>query len=288
MCFKRNTTVPLFLFLWTFLNERKKFMRRFQKLKSSAIALLIAVLAITCFTRGVLQLSLYIAAFSVWSVYAFISFIVPLIKRYNYRREVKRIVNEKPSKDANKDNYERLSYLLLCHVNHRITGYIQSTYPNATWAWRTDKPAYIMANGGTGRIELFGVKEYNFADISFDNDAKIDCSLLKIVSLKQAAQTECKDASADVTKSEIDPQVWFEKSGRVVLKNLIAELGSRGHSTLTIRDDGSCVVKQGEKEIEVSHLEAFPERVYHPKLIKVFAGAGIAAKTVDAGLAVNW
>ena len=121
-------------------------MRRFQKLKSSAVTLLIAVLAITCFTRGVLQLSLYIAAFVAWGIYAFISFVVPIIKRYNYRREVKRIVNEKPCKDANADNYERLSYLLLCHVNHRITGYIQSTYPDATWTWRTDKPAYIMTS----------------------------------------------------------------------------------------------------------------------------------------------
>ena len=145
-----------------------------------------------------------------------------------------------------------------------------------------------MANGGTGRIELFGVKEYNFADISFDNDANIDCSLLKIVSLKQAAQTEGQEATTETPKSEIDPQVWFEKSGRIVLKNLIADLSSRGHNTLIIKDDGSCVIKQGEQNITVSQLEAFPERVYHPRLIKVMAGAGIAAKTVDAGLSVNW
>ena len=74
----------------------------------------------------------------------------------------------------------------------------------------------------------------------------------------------------------------------VVLKNLIADLNSRGHNTLIIKDNGSCIIEQGDRTIEISQLEAFPERVYHPKLIKVLAGAGIAAKSVDAGLSVTW
>lgn len=263
-------------------------MRRFQKLKSSAVMLLMAVLAITCFTRGNLQMFLYIAAFLTWGVYAFITFLLPIIARQKQRRELRRI-SEKPQKRAvgTEDN-PKLKYLLLCHVNHRITGYIKSTYPDATWTWKTNNPADIMANGGTGRIELFGIKDFNFADISFDNSANIECSLLKVVSLKHAVQKECKDAEADIAKSEIDPQVWFDKTGHEVLKKIIADLSSRGHNSLTIQDDGSCIITQGDKTITVRHLEAFPEKVYHPKLIKVFAGAGIAAKTVDAGLAVTW
>lgn len=291
MCFKRNTKVPLFLFLWKKLKiERKKNMRRFQKLQSSAIVLLVAILAITCFTRGITQIILYGISLLSWCVYAFITQVIPMIQRYKYRMEVKQIVKqEENSRVIKKEELDpKLSYLLLCHVNHRITGYIKSTYPDATWAWISNDPAEIIANGGTGRIELFGVKDYNFADISFDNDANIECTLLKVVSLKQAVQKEVKDAAAKEAKSEIDPQVWFEKSGRVVLKNLIADLSSRGHNTLTIQEDGSCIVEQGDKTLKVRQLDAFPEKVYHPKLIKVLAGAGISAKTVDAGLAVNW
>ena len=263
-------------------------MRRFQKMSNSVSVLIVSVLAITSFARVILQLILLIVAFLAWGIYAFISFLLPIIQRQKYRRELRRLSKAPQKTVVTTQDNPKLKYLLLCHVNHRITGYIKSTYPDATWSWKTNNPAEIMANGGTGRIELFGVKEYNFADISFDNDANIDCSLLKIVSLKQAAQTECKDASADVTKSEIDPQVWFDKTGHEVLKKIIADLSSRGHNSLTIQDDGSCIITQGDKTITVRHLEAFPEKVYYPKLIKVLAGAGIAAKTVDAGLAVTW
>ena len=262
-------------------------MRRFQKLQSSAVMLILAVLAITCFARGLVQIVLYGAAFLIWGIFSFISFIIPIILRSKYRREVKQEMKKEKTAVNGIEN-SKLMYLLLCHVNHRITGYIKSIYPEATWEWRTEKAADIMANGGTGRIELFGVKDFNLADISFDNHANIDCALLRVTSLKHAVQTEVKDATAEETKSEIDPQVWFEKSGRVVLKNLIADLSSRGHNSLTIQDDGSCIITQGDKTLKVRQLDAFPEKVYHPRLIKVLESAGIAAKTVDAGLAVTW
>lgn len=263
-------------------------MRRFQKLRSSVVMLIVAVLVFFCFTRGNLQAILYAASFCIWGAYAFNAFVIPMMKRNRYRRQARKAIREKPSTVLSTVENSRLSSLLLCHANHRITGYIKSCYPNATWSWKSDNPADIMANGGTGRIELFGVKEYNFADIYFDENANIECSLLKIVTFRQAAQTECKDAKTEAPKSEIDPQVWFEKSGRVVLKNLIADLSSRGYNNLIIKDDGSCIIKQGEQKMEVSHLEAFPEKVYHPRLIKVLAGAGIAAESVDAGLSVTW
>ena len=167
-------------------------------------------------------------------------------------------------------------------------GYIKSIYPDAVWKWETAAPEKVITEGETGRIRLFNVDDYNFADISFDNSANIECTFLKAVSFRSAAQTECRDETAEKPKNETDPQIWFEKNGRVILKNLIADLSSRGHNTLTVRDDGSCVVEQGDKTVEVSHLTDFPERVYYPRLIKVLAGAGIAAKSVDNGLAVSW
>lgn len=265
-------------------------MKTHQKLWNSVSLLIVAVLAITCFTKGRVQVWFYIAAFMVWSTFILTKFIRPVIKRYKYSKETRQVL--KQCKKANNttldDGNIYLSHTLLCHVNHRVTGYIKSIYPDATWKWVSDNPAGIIAKGGTGRIELYNVEDYNYADVSFDRDANIECSLLKVVSFKEAAQTEVKDSTAELIKSEIDPQVWFEKSGRIVLKNLIADLSSRGHNTLTITDNGDCVIEQGDKQITISKLNAFPEKVYHPKLIKVLAGAGIAAKSVDAGLSVTW
>ena len=263
-------------------------MRRFQKLRSSATLLIIAILAVMCFTRGTLQVVLYGISFAVWSVYAIKIFVMPAIERYRYRQEVKQGMCVRENKFANTMENSKLSHLLLCHVNHRITGHIKSIYPDATWAWKINNPAYIMANSGIGRIELFGVKDYNYADITFDNDANIEFSLLKVTSMKTASQIENKDSTVDEPKSDIDPQVWFDTSGSVVLKSLIADLNSRGHNTLTIQEDGSCIIKQGDKDLKVKTLDAFPQKVYYPRLIKVLAGAGIAAKSVDAGLAVSW
>ena len=263
-------------------------MRRFQKLRASASYLIIAVLAATCFTRGVAQIISYGIIFLVWAIYAFILLLLPVLQRNKYRREVRRVMKKETNAALNEECNSKLIYLLLCHVNHRITGYLKSIYPDATWEWQTDKPDRIMADGGTGRIKLYNVEEYNFADVQFDTEANIECSFLKIVSFKQAAQTKVKDSQVGDTKSEVDPQVWFEQSGRVILKNLIADLSSRGHNTLTIQEDGSCIIEQGDKTLKVRHLDAFPERVYYPRLTKVLAGAGIAAKTVDSGLVINW
>lgn len=289
MCFKRNTSVPLFCFMEN-LFERKRTMKSHQKLWNSVSLLIVAVLAITCFVRGNAKVWFYLAAFLLWSVLGLRKYLVPMIKRYKYTRETRQTLKQlkKEKTDAQQGDNVYLSHTLLCHVNHRVTGYLKSIYPDATWKWVSDNPANIIAKGGTGRIELFNVKEYNFADISFDTQANIECSLLKVVSFKEAAQTEVQDSTVTTNKPDINPQVWFEKSGRVILKNLIADLSSRGHNTLTITDDGSCIIEQGDKKIAVSQFETFPERVYHPKLIKVLAGAGISAQSVDAGLSVTW
>lgn len=264
-------------------------MRRLQRLWGSVSVLTAAVLAGICFLRGSRQRIFLVGVFALWIAYSFAVFLMPVIKRYKYRRNLRKI-RKKPQNHSGSNGAElqRLYYLLLCNANHRITGYIKSIYPEAVWKWETAAPEKVITEGETGRIRLFNVDDYNFADISFDNSANIECTFLKAVSFRSAAQTECRDETAENPKNETDPLVWFEKNGRVILKNLIADLSSRGHNTLTVRDDGSCVVEQGDKTVEVSHLTDFPERVYYPRLINVLAGAGIAAKSVDNGLAVSW
>lgn len=271
-------------FCFTKLNERKKSMRKNEKVTSSVSVLVVAVLLIMCFSKGKIQALLFLAAFVFWSAYISKVFLSPMIRRLKYRYEVNKIQKQKAVCEESNTTLDRLSYLLMCHVNHRITGFIKSAYPNATWKWHTVNPEKVMTSCGTGRIELFNAEEYNFADITFDDNANIDFSLIKSTELKQVLDCERKS----IPKSNIDPQVWFEKNGRVALKNIIADLSSRGYDTLTINENGDCVINQGDKSVQVSHLEAFPEKVYHQRLIKILAGSGIAAKSGDCGLSLNW
>ena len=54
--------------------------------------------------------------------------------------------NEELSAQANADAMQ----LLLRHVNHRISAYLKSVYPNARWEWTTGNPTALVMQGGTG------------------------------------------------------------------------------------------------------------------------------------------
>lgn len=266
-------------------------MKRNQSLWNSVSVLVVAVLVTTCFTRGIFQSFMYFAVFGAWGVYAVNNFLYPAIERYKYRREGRLIQQQYQSfgnVSTNEDINLMLNHTLMCHVNHRITGYIKNHYPDATWKWETEEPSNIIAKGGIGRIQLFNVEEYNFADVRFDAEANISFTMLKAVDFDAKHSYVSDNRKSDDVQPDVDPQVWFEKNGRVVLKNLIADLASRGHDSMLIQDDGSCIIMQGDKSLKVSQLDAFPEKVYYPRLIKVMAGAGIAAKSIDSGLSISW
>ena len=51
-------------------------------------------------------------------------------------------------------------------MNFRISAYLQSAYPEATWQWLEEFPEKIAAKGGTGRIRLYGVPDFDYADVT--------------------------------------------------------------------------------------------------------------------------
>lgn len=128
-------------------------MKTHQKMWNSVSLLIVTVLAITCFTRGSVQVWFYIAAFIVWSVFILTKFVKPALKRYKYSKETRQVLRQckKANNTTTDDSNIYFSHTLLCHVNHRVTGYIKSIYPDATWKWVSDNPAEIIAKGGTGR-----------------------------------------------------------------------------------------------------------------------------------------
>ena len=166
-------------------------MRKKKNLWSGVSILIVAVLVITAFIRGNAQAWLLAAAFVIWAVWATYYFLVPYIKEELHKREAKRIRKKCEKQDAAFDRFiipevsDPVEQVLLRHANYRISAYLQSVYPNATWEWREEFPERIIAKAGTGRVKLFGVDGYNFADVTFDQNGGINCALVNIVPLKQ-------------------------------------------------------------------------------------------------------
>ena len=258
--------------------------------------LVVAVLTITAFFRGKWQLGLLIAAFAVWGVYAVFRHLLPFIREQLYRKEardLRRHYEERRIKQqvlSDVDVSDPVSVVLLRHANHRISASLKAVYPDATWEWCTSDPAKVVAKGGVGRIRLHGVPEYNYAEVATDQEASIHFQLLKVVPFGEEESPAGNEQPVQKPKRirEVDPQVWYEQKGRTVLTNLIADLNSRGHSSLTILDDGNISIMQAEKEIKKAAFESVPERTCWPRLIKVFEREGIAADATDQGLVLSW
>ena len=279
-------------------------MRRKKSLWSGVSILIVAVLAITAFIRGNAQVWLLAAAFIAWSVWATFYFLIPYIKEELHRREARRIRKKCEEQDANKPTFsipevsDPLNLVLLRHVNFRISAYLQSVYPEATWEWREEFPERIVAKGGTGRIKLFGVEGFNFADVTFNQNASIDCALVNVVPMAQLGTTETPTTKTEEAAAEpvvapkqqnpVDPQVWYEVQGRKVLEALITDLHSRGYNSLTIRENGDIAIKQADSEKVKPAFESIPEKTYWTRLCKVFEREGMAANITDGGILLTW
>ena len=258
--------------------------------------LVVAVLTITAFFRSKWQLALLIAAFTIWGIYAVLRHLLPFIREQLYRKEARDLRHHYEQRQAKQQMFsdvdisDPVSVVLLRHASHRISASLKAVYPEATWEWCVNDPERIVSKGGVGRIRLHGVPDYNYAEVKMDQEAKISFQLLKVVPFGTDDQPSDHKESAPAPRKllEADPQVWYEKKGKVVLSNLIADLNSRGHSSLTILDDGNISIMQADKEVKKAAFESVPERTYWPRLVKVFEQEGIAADATTNGLVLSW
>lgn len=268
-------------------------MNKKTSLWSGVSVLIVAVLAVMAFIRGDAQIWLLSAAFAAWSIWAAVKFLFPYLKAQKYRYEAKKLRKKSKQQSPKKalsipDISDPVGLVLLRHVNFRISAYLQSAYPEATWQWLEEFPEKIIAKGGTGRIQLHGVPDFNYADVSFDQKADISCSLLKIVPMAEVQQNSGEKKTIPQQQTPVDPQVWYEKQGRSVLESLIADLHSRGHHSLTIRENGEIAIQQTDSEITRSAFENVPEKTYWPRLVKVFEREGMAADITESGMVLSW
>lgn len=255
-----------------------------------ASGLLVAVLAVMAFIRGPLQIWFLAGAFALWALWMLVPMIATAHRR-NARRQ-KRQTPPPPAKPREfnvPDLSESAEGILLRHVNFRISAYLKSAYPDVTWEWEEKNPERIITRGGAARIKLFGVPDFNYANVIFDCKANINCDMMKIIPLSEVAGGTPNGAPAQKPPQQpTDPQIWYEMQARQVLEDLIADLYSRGHNSLTIKENGDICIKQADAEVTAQTLKNFPARNYWQALAKVFEKEGMAAAVTDIGLAVTW
>lgn len=233
------------------------------------------VIAILALVRGPWLLPLLIGVFVVWGLWLLWTQVLPYRRATPARRQKEQT-----------GNFDRqLAQTLLHHVNYRVSACLKAGYPNARWEWMMRDPALFVAQGGTGRIRVYGVPDYGFADVTVDQNGKLSCALVKLAPVEGAA-----GQPAPPNQQPGDPQEWYDAQGRQTLEHLVADLNSRGHGGLTLKEDGSvCICPAGDgAEVKQGALANFPAKNLWPALAKLLEQEGLAATVRDNCIAVTW
>ncbi len=271
-------------------------MKSEKTLWASVSVLIAAVVAILAFVRGNAQLWFLLGAFALWGWWVTMVMLLPYIRQAKRRKQaheqrqrrmqdVGLFAEDNPSPS---EDYNLTVCKLVQNVNHRVTAYLQAIYPKATWEWVDDQPQKVIMSGGIGRIRVFGVADFDHADVALDKASNIHCSMLKVVPFSKITQKNDNPDQKPPNKQPVDPQIWYEAQGRSLLDAVIADLNSRGHSKLIIREDGDVVIEHGKEEICTENLPAFPAKVYWPRLLQVLQSEGLAANVGSKGIQVSW
>ena len=264
-----------------------------------------AVLAIFAFVRGKWMIPLLASAFGIWVLWVFWILGVPVLQKKRAQRkldrharkeaavkrkeEAARLKQETAARntETKAEHNPEIAQALLRHVNYRISDQLRASYPNARWEWKVTDPAALAVHGGIGRIRLYGVPDYEYADVELERNGKLSCSLVKSLSVLSTPPVQPPQPP---NRQEVDPRDWYEAHGRDTLEALIADLDSRGHNCLSLKEDGSiCVhpVDGGDETVEDTLCD-FPDKSGWTKLVKVLEQTGLAATAQADRITVAW
>lgn len=263
-------------------------MKHTNSLLWGSVSILIGiVIAILALVRGVWQVTLLITAFAVWGLYLIFILLIPLLRsnRELRRRERRAERGRQALEDANL-SVTGVTDRLLRDVSFRISDYLKSAFPNVRWEWAVEFPAEFAVHGGTARIRVYGVPDFDFADVTIDSRMNLTCSLLKVVPV----QGQGTEETLPPNQQPVDPQVWYELQGRQVLETLVADLNSRRYNKLYLHEDGSISIQpeEGDTEPVQESFKSFPEKVYWSRLAQVLDQEGLSATVQDNCIQVSW
>ena len=259
--------MPLFLFPAKNLVKVAKEMKQKKTIGGSIGLLIGVVIAILALVRGTWLVPLLIGTFAVWGLWLLVTQVFP-------RQTARKPQQAEPFN-------RQLAQTLLHHVNYRVSDCLKAGYPDARWEWMMRDPALFVAQGGTGRIRVTGIPDYEYADGTVDQGGKLTCLLVKMSPVEKPAPPN---------QQPVEPQQWYEAQGRQTLGTLVADLDSRGHNALTVQEDGSiCISPKGDgTEVKQAVLANFPAKDLWPKLVEILKQEGLAATVQGDCIAVTW
>ena len=107
-------------------------------------------------------LPLLLAVFALWLLWWLLTQALPLWRNNRaYRAKEARLREQTAAANGG----GQLADALLCHVNYRITAMLHAAYPNARWEWLADKPSRFAVEGGMARIRVYGIPDFDYADV---------------------------------------------------------------------------------------------------------------------------
>lgn len=180
---------------------------------------------------------------------------------------------------------------ILQHIRLRITDKLKSAYAEATWQWDKEPDLHDILAGKTFRILVENMESYTHADISFDRFGRIHVEPMTIGAFLPAenkADADDADTPAPEKPAVVDVRVWYELIGQKILTEQITELHAKGHSKLTIMENGDITVKNQKKDILKATLDSFPAQNYWQELVSILAEDQLTAKITGNSLQVSW
>ena len=242
------------------------------------------VIAILALVRGKWQAPLLIVTFLAWGAWVVVKQVIPARRHRQHLRE-RDIQREREQELVSETGLSEreLAAMVLCHVNFRVSATLRATYPSASWEWTMEDPVLFAVTGGTGRIRVYGVPDYDYADVTLDQQANIRCALVQIAPVQGSNGTP-------PNRQPANPQVWYETQAREHIASLMNDLNSRGHHEMYIKENGDVCIQPipGGEEIRKATLSGFPPKVYWQKLVDVFAQNSITALMLDDRVQISW
>ena len=251
--------------------------------------LVVGILIVLSFIKGEKQIWYLIGVFAIWGIWTLGAV---LLANWSYIKEKFNKKNfTKSGKKKNSifnDTEDENGASLLRHVNFRISENLKSVYPTITWEWCLEKPEQFAIEGGTGRIRLFGITDFNYADVTLDEFAQLDFNLIKIMSFAELTKTDKSENTPPRDNTQVTPETWYNIQGKKILESCIADLNSRGYSSLIIKENGDICIKQEDKEVIKNKFNNLPGKNTWQGLIKIIENDGLGAAVTGNTIKVSW
>ena len=174
-----------------------------------------------------------------------------------------------------------LNYVVI-QLSHRITDKLHSAFPESSWHWIDRPTVNLFAEGGRLRIATKMTDDFNGADVILDSFGRIGLEMLKTDTFTKIIKAKDNNADTDYT---VDAEAWYSQCGQKALTDIITDLNARGTKVLSINEDGSIVINDGE---QIGVLKSFPSKNVWKKLIEIFEKNDLKAVEDEHSILLGW